>query len=184
MKRTVTILGLLICSLSTIAQNEKPRVFVFTDINIDQGDPDDRESLVHLLWYANELNIEGTVPDRWGAQGYEACMVAMEAYGKDYDAINMREKEYPSPEELERLVATDLKDAKNLFIKVASADDNPLYVLIWGAMQNFGNILRERPELYKNIRVITIGTDLMIEEYRKHIPESWPTTEKPCAQYN
>jgi hypothetical protein len=35
-----------------------PRVFVFTDINIDQGDPDDRQSLVHLLWYADELRIE------------------------------------------------------------------------------------------------------------------------------
>lgn len=31
-----------------------PRVLVFTDIDIDQGDPDDRQSLVHLLWYADD----------------------------------------------------------------------------------------------------------------------------------
>lgn len=28
---------------------------LFTDINIDKGDPDDRQSLIHLLWYADEL---------------------------------------------------------------------------------------------------------------------------------
>lgn len=45
--------GLVFC-VTCMAKNN-PRVFIFTDINIDAGDPDDRQSLIHLLWYANEL---------------------------------------------------------------------------------------------------------------------------------
>ena len=51
-------------------------------------------------------------------------------------------------------------------------------------MVNFGEVLRTNPELSKNIRVITIGTDLMMEANRPYLPESWEKTEKPCEQYN
>ena len=53
------------CNAST--HEYKPQVFIFTDINIDQGDPDDRQTLIHLLWYADEVEIKGIVPDRWNA---------------------------------------------------------------------------------------------------------------------
>ncbi len=184
MKRTVLSLLLILFSISCSTSIDKPRVFVFTDINIDKGDPDDRQSLVHLFWYANELNIEGIIPDRWNAEGYEACMLALNAYNKDYPSYDFANKGYPETKELENIIAKDLEQAKKLFFEAAANSDTPLYVLIWGNMKNFGSILRERPELHKNIRVITIGTDLMIEEYRKHIPQSWPQPEKPCEQYN
>lgn len=76
-------LVLIAASLNLKSEN-RPRVFVFTDINIDSGDPDDRQSLIHLLWYANELRIEGVVPHRWNASGLKACQLAADAYSKDY----------------------------------------------------------------------------------------------------
>lgn len=83
------LLLILITSLTFLSTDgkaeEKPRVFVFTDINIDSGDPDDRQSLIHLFWYANELQIEGIVPDRWNARGFEACQLVIDAYTKDYN---------------------------------------------------------------------------------------------------
>lgn len=45
--------------LRVAAQRTKPRVIISTDIGGD--DPDDFQSMVHLLMYANELNIEGLV---------------------------------------------------------------------------------------------------------------------------
>jgi hypothetical protein len=60
----LTIIFLVTCFGNLQSQNT-PRVFVFTDINIDSGDPDDRQSLIHLIWYANEIRIEGVVPERW-----------------------------------------------------------------------------------------------------------------------
>jgi hypothetical protein len=78
-------------------KENRPRVFVFTDINIDSGDPDDRQSLIHLLWYANELDIQGIVPDRWDARGLEACQMAVAAYEKDYNEFQFGQKRLSYP---------------------------------------------------------------------------------------
>ena len=178
------VLIITFTSLQEHLKAEKPRVFVFTDINIDSGDPDDRQSLIHLLWYANELEIEGIVPDRWHAQGLEACQLAVEAYAKDYNNYRLNKKGYPKPEKINNLLATDLDDAIKKFENAASENDKPLYVLIWGNMRNFGKAIRSNPGLSENIRVITIGTDLMMEANRKDLPDVWKKTEKPCEQYN
>lgn len=163
-------------------ERERPRVFVFTDINIDAGDPDDRQSLVHLLWYADELDIQGVVPDRWEARGLEACRLVAAAYAKDYKAFGWKKKGYPSPKQIDRLFAVDLEDAVRRFH--TAAEKGPLWVLIWGNMEHFGQALRRRPELADNIRLITIGTGLMMEEHRQYAPHGWPLTERPCEQPN
>jgi hypothetical protein len=167
-----------------LKSENRPRVFVFTDINIDSGDPDDRQSLIHLLWYADELLIEGVVPDRWDARGLEACQLAAKAYAKDYQQYNFSKKGFPDPETINNIFAINREDAIKRFQEAASVENDPLYVLIWGSMSLFGDALRSKPEVAGNIRVITIGTDLMIEDYRQHIPANWETTEKPCEQYN
>ncbi|MEK6481205.1 nucleoside hydrolase-like domain-containing protein [Catalinimonas sp. 4WD22] len=157
---------LLFCLASncySISNNqERPQVFIFTDINIDQGDPDDRQSLVHLLWYADEVDIKGIVPDRWNAQGMEACQLAIDAYAQDYNTFAFKEKSYPTPEHVGNLLASDLEDALARFKHAAdnATPENPLYVLVWGNMQNIGKALQNNPELAKNIRLITIGTGL------------------------
>jgi hypothetical protein len=186
----ILITGLLILSVFLVMfscqqkKETRPRVFVFTDINIDSGDPDDRQSLIHLLWYANELDIQGIVPDRLDARGFEACQLAVAAYERDYNAFQFDQKKYPAPASIKNLLVTDQNDAIRRFQKAASEEKDPLYVLVWGSMVNFGGVLRTNPELSKNIRVITIGTDLMMEANRPYLPESWEKTEKPCEQYN
>lgn len=162
---------------------EKPRVFIFTDININSGDPDDRQSLIHLLWYADELEIEGIVPDRWNAFGLEACQLAVNAYSKDFQMYELGKKGYPLPERIQTLLATGTEDAVDRFIRAASREDSPLYVLVWGNMELVGSALRKQPELSKNIRLITIGTGLMSEEHMQFLPEDWPRSE-PCVQLN
>lgn len=169
------------CSENTL---NKPRVFVFTDINIDKGDPDDRQSLIHLLWYANELKIEGIVPDRPDAMGLEACQMVVEAYAKDYKNYGFNKKGYPAPSEILAFLAKDTDDTRQKFAKAASEASSPLWVLVWGSMENFGNTLRQYPELAKNIRLITIGTNLMMEEHIQFMPAGWEKTEQPCTQYN
>ena len=64
----MVIVSLFYCS----PVKNKPRVIVTTDINNAGGDPDDKQSLVHLLWYADELDIVGIIPDYWNGKGYEA----------------------------------------------------------------------------------------------------------------
>lgn len=165
-------------------EGQSERVFIFTDINIDQGDPDDRQSLVHLLWYANELQIEGIVPDRWSARGLEACLLAMDAYAKDYELYDFDKKGYMTPSRLTDRIAVDIDDAEHLLTTALSDTTSPLYILVWGNMRNAGNLISGHVDKLGHIRLITIGTNLMIEEYRQHLPATWPATEKPCEQYN
>jgi hypothetical protein len=42
--------------------SDRPRLVVLTDIG---GDPDDEQSLVRLLVYSNEFDIEGIIPQLW-----------------------------------------------------------------------------------------------------------------------
>ena len=163
-----------------------PRVFVFTDINIDQGDPDDRQSLVHLLWYANELRIEGIVPERWAAESRAACDRALAAYAQDYAAFEFGEKGYPRPSEIAAVIAKSDHDAIQRF-KIAvegSSERNPLYVLVWGNMRLLQRALDQTAWAVSRIRLVTIGTHLLLERDRKHLPADWPVTEQPCRQPN
>lgn len=96
----IFIFSLLIGSNCLLAN---PKVFVFTDINIGGGDPDDRQSLVHLLWYADELDMLEIVPDRWNKEDLEACQMAVALYRADFERFNFFANGYPKPEEIDQL---------------------------------------------------------------------------------
>lgn len=138
----------------------KPDVFVFTDINIAAGDPDDRQSMVHLFWYADELDIRGIVPDRLDRQGMEATLMALEAYAADYERYGFSDKGYPSPAALEEKIATGGADAARRLQEAAMEAEAPLWVLIWGNMNSFKNALQQHPEIAERVRVVSIGTGL------------------------
>ncbi|MEO1010254.1 MAG: nucleoside hydrolase-like domain-containing protein [Bacteroidota bacterium] len=161
----------------------RSRVFIFTDVNIDQGDPDDRQSLIHLMWYADEVQIEGIVPDRWDAGGYKAVELVLDAYTRDYDQLEFGNLGYPQVDEVRAKVAKDTLDAVQLFKKAASITTDPLYVLVWGNMEVFYRALSENPDLAGNIRLITIGTGVMLEKDIPHMPKHWPRSA-PCEQLN
>lgn len=165
------------------SERARPRVFVFTDINIDAGDPDDRQSLIHLLWYANELQVEGIVPDRWDAGGYEACELALAAYARDHADYSLAERGYPQPETIGSRVARDREAMFSLFEEAVSQEGPPLYVLVWGNMLSFRDCLQANPAAADRIRLITIGTGVMLESNIPHIPENWPKSP-PCEQMN
>ena len=183
MKRFLIFGAVILISLNGFSK-EKHRVFVFTDINIDSGDPDDRQSLVHLFWYANEVQIEGIVPERWNARSVEACNLALDAYAEDYKAFGFKKHGYPIPGELKKKIAKDDTEVLELFAKAAKNKKSPLYVLIWGNMRAFNKALYQYPGLADNLRIITIGTGTMLEKDYPHLPESWAKADLPCQQYN
>jgi hypothetical protein len=174
-------LGLVLIGFSEAKDN--PRVFIFTDINIDSGDPDDRQSLVHLFWYADELKIEGIVPDRWNARSVEACELVIEAYDRDYREFSFDLKNYPTSDSLRKIIANDIDESFKLFAAAVSYTSSPLYVLVWGNMESLSKILLAHPEYSENIRLITIGTGLMLEEDIPYMPEDWKKS-RPCEQLN
>jgi hypothetical protein len=140
--------------------------------------------LIHLLWYANELKIEGIVSDRWDAEGLKACELAFKAYAQDFKNYNFKSKKYPKPSNLKKALAKNQSDAEKLFDHAASKQGSPLYVLVWGNMVNFKKMFLKKSNKYQNIRLITVGTGWMVEAYNKHMPEGWPVATKPCLQPN
>ncbi|MEM9141846.1 MAG: nucleoside hydrolase-like domain-containing protein [Bacteroidota bacterium] len=178
------LVGVLVWGcVGQVVQENAPRVFIFTDVNIDQGDPDDRQSLVHLMWYANEVEITGIVPDRWDAGGYTAVEMVLDAYARDYEQFGLGDSKYPKVKRVKDKVAKDTLDAIRLFKEAASITTDPLYVLVWGNMEVFSRALMENPAMAPNIRLITIGTGLMLEEDIPFMPEHWPKSA-PCEQLN
>jgi hypothetical protein len=53
--RTILTALLLASAMALAAQDDKARVFVLTDIS---NEPDDEESMVRFLVYANEYDVE------------------------------------------------------------------------------------------------------------------------------
>ncbi len=52
--------------LHAAEKSDKPRLLVLTDIG---GDPDDQQSMIRLMLYANEFEIEGLIASASGTPG-------------------------------------------------------------------------------------------------------------------
>ena len=165
MKKLLFILFIITISVSCKPEKVIPRVIVCTDINIDRGDPDDRQSMAHLLMYANEVEILSIIPERWNAGGYEATMQAVDAYKSDFENpdFNFKKLNYPDPESIRALVQKDRESAIDNFIVLARETTEPIHVLIWGNMVLFRDVLKKAPDLVDKIRIYTIGTHRMFQ---------------------
>ncbi|MGA1016306.1 MAG: nucleoside hydrolase-like domain-containing protein, partial [Limisphaerales bacterium] len=90
----------------------RPRVMVSTDIG--GTDPDDIQSMVHLLLYADVLDLEGIVSSPYGPGRRKHILQAIDAYEKDFPRLIVSQSAYPEPEFLRSIThqgATDLVGA-------------------------------------------------------------------------
>ena len=98
MKRILTfIVGLLVVAATAqAAKNLKPRLVVITDIAPADVEPDDMESMVRLMAYADRFEIEGLITsvgwncDPYPAEWAEYLKRVIEAYRKDVPNLMKR----------------------------------------------------------------------------------------------
>ncbi|MCW5963845.1 MAG: DUF1593 domain-containing protein [Bryobacterales bacterium] len=149
MRRLALFTLLLTClAFSGFAQAPaKPRVFVLTDIS---NEPDDEESLVRFLVYANEYDVEGLVATTSthlrDKTRLDLIHRQIDAYAQVLPNLRQHADGYPSADAL-RAVAKDgiprlgmqgvgpgmSTDGSRLLIEAARRDDpRPLWVLAWG----------------------------------------------------
>ncbi|HUT19627.1 MAG TPA: nucleoside hydrolase-like domain-containing protein, partial [Anaerolineae bacterium] len=98
-------------SLSALGHPARPRLIVTTDISTltaDQGEPDDTQSLVRLLLYSCDVEIEGLIASSTMAKGRvvhgEYIRAVVHAYGQVRDRLREHSPAFPSEEELQALV--------------------------------------------------------------------------------
>ncbi|ODP37874.1 hypothetical protein BFL28_02320 [Sphingomonas turrisvirgatae] len=122
----------------------QPRLFVLTDIG---GDPDDKMSLVRLLTYSNQIDIEGLAATRNSAGVFpELIEKVVDAYAKVRGNLALHEPGFPDATTIRAgIVAGPRLDgvaavgkghdnaASDALIRaVDRADARPLWVAVWG----------------------------------------------------
>lgn len=136
------LLGCLFVTAS-LAAEPRLRLIVETDAG---GDPDDEQSLVRLLLYASEFDLEGIIANRPAARdrenrnplrdGLGIVRRLVNAYGQCHSNLVQHASRFPAPEPLlARTVAgyDDTEDGVNLILRaVDAADPRPVWFCNWG----------------------------------------------------
>lgn len=144
------VLGIVSTGMAPPVQAQpsvRPRIIVLTDIT---NEPDDQESLVRFLVYANEFEIEGLVAttstwlrNRTSVKNIRECV---SAYGKVRDNLAQHASGFPTQKQIESVIREgwpafgmagvgDDKDTtgSNHIIDVVDRDDpRPVWVTAWG----------------------------------------------------
>lgn len=152
------------------AADTRPRVIVTTDVG--GTDVDDFQSLAHLLLYSDTVKIEGLISSPWGTQRNRVTELykGIDAYASDYPNLKTYSDKYPTPEYLRTVTkqggmdaAPDVgyslpTDASRLIIEAAHRDDpRPLWILVWGGIDDLAQALHDDPSIKSKIRVYAIA---------------------------
>ena len=144
------------------------RVIVSSDIG--GTDPDDFQSMVHLFLYADTLDIEGLISSPYGPGRKEHILQVIDSYEQDYPNLKTYSDKYPTADSLRAItkqggielpstigfgVATE---GSNWIIECARRDDpRPLYLLVWGGINDLAQALHDAPDIMPKLRVYWIG---------------------------
>lgn len=144
------------------------RVLVSTDIG--GTDPDDFQSMVHVLVYADVLDIEGLISSPFDMGRKEDILRVIDCYEKDYANLKTYSSRYPTPDalraitkqgETERAPYAGVRrstEGSRWIIECARRDDpRPLYVLVWGLIEDLAQALHDAPDILPKLRVYWIG---------------------------
>lgn len=146
----------------------RPRVLVTTDIG--GTDPDDFQSLVHLLLCTDQLELEGLVSSPFGPGRRIHILEVIEQYERDYAQLRRHAAAYPRPAALRAISKQgalaspgeagvgQASEGSRWIIRCArKADKRPLHVLVWGGIEDLAQALHDDPEILPKLRVYFIG---------------------------
>jgi len=134
----------------------RPRVIVLTDI---ANEPDDQMSLVRLLVYSNQVDIEGLVANTstWMKRAVRPDVIrtVIDAYAEVQPNLLQHASGFPSADSLRRLVTTGqptygmaavgadrMSPGAELIVRAADrADPRPLWLSVWGGANTLAQAL-------------------------------------------
>ncbi len=145
---------------STAASQPGPhrpqRLLVLSDI---EADPDDTQSMVRLMLYSNDIDIQGLVATTsvWKRTSVapESIRAVVRAYAKVHANLVKHDPNYPRPEVLEALVkqgrpeygmggvgtGKDSEGSDWIIKTLEKNDDRPLWVTVWGGVNTLAQAL-------------------------------------------
>ncbi|MCP9754591.1 DUF1593 domain-containing protein [Lacihabitans sp. CCS-44] len=172
MNRIIVCLAFCFISNMLFAQKAvpvKPRILISTDIG--GTDPDDNQSMAHLLMYSDRFDIEGLVSSpSYGSGSKEEILRMISLFEKDLPKLQKHQKGIPTPEYLRSVTKqgrkgnapfmgyTKATEGSDWIIKCAKKEsEQPLWILGWGGLEDLAQALHDAPEIQSKIRVYWIG---------------------------
>jgi len=169
----------------------KPRILVSTDIG--GTDPDDNQSMTHLLMYSDKVIIEGLVSSpSYGKGSKKEILRMIDLYEKDFPKLQKHQKAFATSEYLRSVTKqgrqgaapftgyTTATEGSNWIIKCArKKSSQPLWVLVWGGLDDLAQALHDAPDIRNKIKVYWIGgpnKKWSANSYAyivKHFPDLW-----------
>jgi hypothetical protein len=180
-KHLIALLGAIGCVLTIAVHANNQRVFVLTDIS---NEPDDEESMVRFLVYANEYDIEGMVAttSTWLRSTTRVDLIhrQLDAYAQVRPNLLKHAPGFPAPEPLRAVTAAGqpaygmaavgpdktTAGSKLLLAAADKPDPRPLWISVWGGVNTLAQALsdarRDRStddmaRLVAKLRVYTIS---------------------------
>ena len=161
-----------ICSSATLDDGaltgHRHRVLVSTDIG--GTDPDDFQSMVHLLVYADLFDLEGLISSPFGPGRKSDILQVIDRYEQDFRTLTSHSDRYPNAESLRAITKQGETEEANAsgvgkptegsqwIIQCAKRDDSrPLHVLVWGGIEDLAQALHDAPDVLPKLRVYWIG---------------------------
>lgn len=136
--------------------SDQARVFVLTDIS---NEPDDEESLVRFLVYANEYDVEGLVAttSTWLRQNPREDLIRrhLAAYAEVQPNLLLHAPGFPSADRLTAVTATGQPGYGQTFVgpekstpgsrllqaAIEKSDPRPLWITVWGGANTLAQAL-------------------------------------------
>lgn len=160
---------LLLAACNPVAETTKYRVLVSTDIG--GTDPDDNQSVTHLLMYSDCFALEGLVSSpSYGEGNKEEILRMIGLYEKDYAALCAQYPDLMSPDALRAITKQGRKGGAPMcgyseptegsawIVQCAKRpSDEPLYLLVWGGLDDVAQALHDAPEIADKLRIYWIG---------------------------
>lgn len=159
----------LACLVTSCHDTPRPRILISTDIG--GTDPDDNQSMAHLLMYNDLFDLEGLVSSpSFGNGSKEEILRMIGLYEQDYPTLKKHNKKLRSPSELRELCKqghrglfpfrgyAEPTEGSDWIVKCArKKDTRPLWILVWGTTEDLAQALHDAPDIIDNIRVYYIG---------------------------
>ena len=150
------------------AEPLRPRVIVSTDIG--GTDDDDFQSMIHYLMYADRFQTEGLISSPYGRGRKQDITKIIDLYAQDYSKLKAHSALFTAPQELRALTKQGALDSapgkgwsqpsegSEWIIKCAKRKSpQPLWVLVWGGIDDLAQALHDAPEIAGKLRVYFIG---------------------------
>ena len=171
-KYCILFLSLCVASLwACTTENPAPKHRILISTDIGGTDPDDNQSMAHLLMYSDCFDIEGLVSSpSFGEGSKEEILRMIDLYEADYGRLKNHAAGCLPPDSLRRLCKQGRRglqpyygyetptEGSEWIVSCARREDTrPLWILVWGSLDDVAQALHDAPDILPRIRVYWIG---------------------------